>query len=128
FPNASDGHTTVSVTVLSGKTVTVPVWSVPGGGQSYVQEVIDYEKTSFLYDKLERLASAYVKTKDEKYARRIALTLNEWAKYLPDYFITPVNSSTPISVAQATQMSFRGIQRLSDHNGVAHELDSGPIS
>jgi len=126
FPNPTDGHTTVSVDVLSGKTVAVPVWSVPGGGSAYVQEVIDLNKAFFLYGALDKLASAYVATKDERYARRIALTLNEWAKYVPDYFFTSTNSGTPITVAQAKAQNFN-VQRFSDHNGIAHELDAGPI-
>jgi len=128
YPNPTDGHTVQTVTVLSGKSVDVPVWNV-NGATCYVQETIDYAKSQFLFDRLEELAAGYddPATRKEDYARRIALALDEWARYLPDYFLTNENSGKPITVADAEKKRYTVVQRMSDHNGVGHELDRGPV-
>jgi hypothetical protein len=128
LPNATDGHTTVSVTVLSGKTVDVPVWTV-AGAPCYVQQTIDYEKSQFLFDRLEELAAGYddPATRKEDFARRIALALDAWSNYLPNYYLTNQNSSTPLPVADAVKKNFTVVQRMSDHNGIGHELDRGVV-
>jgi hypothetical protein len=128
LPNATDGHTTIPVTVLSGKTIQVPVWTV-NGATCYAQETIDYEKSQYLFDRLEELAAAYDSpaTRKDLYASRIALALDAWASYLPDYFLTNENSGKPINVAEAEAKNYTVVQRISDHNGVGHEMDRGPV-
>jgi hypothetical protein len=128
LPNATDGHTTVPVTVLSGKTVQVPIWTV-NGATCYAQETIDYEKSQYLFNRLEELAAAYdsAATRKDVYARRIALALDAWADYVPDYFLTNQNNGKPLDVAEAEAKNYTVVQRMSDHNGVGHELDSGPV-
>jgi hypothetical protein len=128
LPADGDGHTFVSVTVPGGKTVQVPVWTV-AGATCYVQQTIDYQKSQFLFDRLEDLAAGYENpaTRKEDFARRIALALDEWASYLPDYYLTGENSGAPLAVADAEKKHYSVVQRVSDHNGVGHELDRGPV-
>ena len=128
LPSATDGHTTIPVTVLSGKTVQVPVWTV-NGATCYAQETIDYEKSQFLFDRLEELASAYdsAATRKDVYARRIALALDAWATAFPNYFFTNQNSGKPIEAAEAAAKNYTVVQLMSDHNGVGHEMDRGPV-
>jgi hypothetical protein len=128
LPNPTDGHTTTPITVLSGKTVDVPVWTV-NGVACYAEETIDYEKSQFLFDRLEELAAAYDSPTARKdvYARRIALALDAWATAFPNYFFTNENSGKPINVADAEKKNYTVVQLMSDHNGVGHEMDRGPV-
>ena len=126
LPGPADVRTTVAVTVLSGKTVNVPVWTV-NGATCYLQETIDYEKSQFLFDRLEELASAYNSSHNEVFARRIGLALDAWATAFPNYFFTNENNGKPINVADAEAKKYTVVQLMSDHNGVGHEMDRGPV-
>jgi hypothetical protein len=125
YPNGADNRTTESIEVLSGKMIKIPVWPVVGGGTSKLGMMIDRKKSVYLYAQLEVLAAAYVGTGDQKYARRIAITLDEWAKYLPDYVLTGVNGTNLLPPSELTESAsgpFGRLQRVSDHNGISHEI------
>ncbi|MFC6230011.1 discoidin domain-containing protein [Paenibacillus allorhizosphaerae] len=114
------------IKVMSGKTVDV-AYIEYGGKQWYVQTRIDYEKTNFMMRNLPVIATAYLVTGDEKYARRVAMALDAWATAVPDFFMTGKNNATLISADNIADYYNTDIQRVSDHNGVAHEMHSGEI-
>jgi hypothetical protein len=116
----------VDVAVLSGRTVHLPAWPKPGGGLEYVGSRIDFEKSKFMENNLDLLAAAYVKTGDERYARRVALALDAWANTVPDYYLTAINDAAPITPAQAAARGWF-VQRASDHNGIGHEMSWFPV-
>src|SRR5262249_35090803 len=60
------------------------------------------------------------------YARRIAISLLDWAHYMPDWTITGKNSATFIDAPPSYILS-TDLQRGSDHNGLAHEWDDNEI-
>ncbi len=126
FPNDSYVIQTQSVSVLSGNTVEVPYYTALDGTKSLVFALIDYEKSRDLRGHLGRLAGAYMDSgathteRNQDYARRIAISLNEWAKYTPHYYMTKKNKPNFIDVTPDYILE-DDIQRASDHNGLAHE-------
>ncbi len=117
----------VSALVLSGRTVQLPAWPAPGGGLELVGSRIDFEKSRFMVANLDLLGAAYVKSGDERYARRVALALDAWANVVPDYYLSGTNAEAPITPAQAAARGWV-VQRASDHNGLGHELSWFPIA
>lgn len=129
YPNPMDGRTYVMVTALSGRVVAVPVWNLGGSNTAcHLQQIIDHEKDAYLRGRLRILAAAYVSpgTRNEAFARRIAIALDEWAKYLPHYYFTGKNGTKPLDAEAAIAMG--DVQRVSDHNGVAHEVREDPVT
>ncbi|HEU5122461.1 MAG TPA: LamG domain-containing protein [Verrucomicrobiae bacterium] len=129
FPGAA-GYTvhTQAVNVLSGKTVQVPCYLRAGSSsaKSLVFALIDFNKRNQLRSDLNKLAAAYIKsgathaTRNQNYARRIAVALLDWARCFPDYFMTEKNSATFLNVTPGYILP-SDKQRASDHNGLAHE-------
>ncbi|MEG2669744.1 MAG: stalk domain-containing protein, partial [Oscillospiraceae bacterium] len=126
FPNADYPYKYKDVTVFSGKVVSVPYlecYNTKMSKNVLVEAKIDAEKGRFLDKALSDLATAYTMTKDEKYARRVILSLDKWAEYLPDYFITRGwNLNEPISVEEAEKIDFKRVEWASDNNGFAAEM------
>lgn len=83
------------IKVMSGKTVDV-AYIEYNGRHWYVQTRIDYAKTNFMMRNLPIIATAYLVTGDEKYARRVAIALDAWATVVPDFFMTAKNNPTLI--------------------------------
>jgi len=115
--------------VMTGDTVLVPYYITVSKDTTYVDAQIDYQKMDFLNNNLPILGSAYQRSGNEKYARYVALALNKWSKNVPKYFMTlGWNLETPIDrdklLAKRTTVL---AQRASDHNGLTHELEDGPI-
>lgn len=97
--------------------------------KSMVFNLIDYNKLNQLRSDLNKLAPAYINsgstpaTRNDNYARRIAIALLDWARWHPSYYLTAINSPTYINVTPNYLASTGGFgpQRASDHNGLAHE-------
>jgi hypothetical protein len=129
FPGAP-GYTNYfqAVTVLSGHTVQAPYYLRAGSttSKSLVFALIDYKKLGQLRSDLNKLAPAYMNsgathaTRNQNYARRIAISLLDWARWFPDYYMTEKNSASFISVTPSYILP-ADKQRASDHNGLAHE-------
>lgn len=117
-----------NVLVTSGNTVSMPYYLRAGSstGKSMVFELINYHKRSKLRSDLNVLAPTYIAsgsthaTRNQAYARRIAIALLDWAHYMPDYVMTAKNSATYIDAGPSYVLS-SDLQRASDHNGLAHE-------
>ncbi|HET9571013.1 MAG TPA: T9SS type A sorting domain-containing protein [Bacteroidales bacterium] len=125
FPNNNYTQLTLQTTVMSGKIVNVPYYRT-SNGVTYVQAEIDYYKTAFMSKNLPIMATAYQRTKDEKYARYVALALDKWANAVPDFFMTEGwNKSTIVNKQDMAR--FPTIQRASDHNGFTHEFHDGEV-
>jgi Heparinase II/III-like protein len=110
------------VETLSGKTVRVPYYETKNG-RSYIQAEIDNEKRNHLWQCMEALSAGYSTTHNEKYAWRIAIVLDAWANYFPDYFLTTIKNrgeAELVSPGQAAKLNWN-VRRASDHNGLAHE-------
>lgn len=109
------------VAVMSGRTVDVPVLK---NGDSYqlTQALIDYRKQRSMMGDLTTLNKAYRATGDERYARRIALALDEWANAVPDYYITEKNSSELVQATDITKQFDRELQRAGYINGLGTEV------
>ncbi|HXF11387.1 MAG TPA: hypothetical protein VN625_11430, partial [Desulfuromonadaceae bacterium] len=97
--------------------------------KSFVFNVIDMHKRDTLRGDFNKLAPAYLNSggspaaRNDNYARRLAVSLLDWARWHPLYYLTAINSPTLIDVTTnflATTGGF-GPQRASDHNGLAHE-------
>lgn len=131
FPGAA-GYTqlTQTVTVLDGSSVAVPYYIAAGttSQKSLVQAVIDFKKSEKLRTDLNALADAYMDSgathaaRNQAYARRIALALYEWGKYVPKYFMTELNSAVLIS-GGVNYMASDNIHRCSARNGFGEELN-----
>jgi hypothetical protein len=113
------------------RNVSVPYYNRAGSttAKSLVFNLIDFYKRNQLRSDLNKLAPAYVNsgssplTRNDAYARRIAVALLDWARWHPSYTLTAINSASFINVTPnylATTTGF-GPQRASDHNGLAHE-------
>ncbi len=113
------------------RVVNVPYYNRTGSttAKSLVFNLIAYHQRRQLRSDLNKLAPAYVnsgsspQTRNDSYARRIAVALLDWARWHPSYTLTAINSATFIEVTPnylATTTGF-GPQRASDHNGLAHE-------
>jgi hypothetical protein len=119
---------TQSVTVMSGNTVSVPYYLRAGSGtaKSLVFALIDYNKLNRLRSDLNKLSPAYISsgathaTRNQTYARRIAIALLDWAGWFPDYYMTAKNSASFINTSPSYILA-SDLQRASDHNGLAHE-------
>lgn len=128
FPNPGYQIKTQAVQVLSGKTVLVPFYNRSGStsAKSLVFNLIDYRKLGQLRSDFNKLAPAYINsggspaTRNDAYARRIAVALLDWARWFPDYTMTAKNSASFIDAPQSYVLS-SDLQRASDHNGLAHE-------
>jgi hypothetical protein len=140
FPNANPAYpvqtqaVTVFLTTATNnltKSVNAIYYNKAGSttAKSLVFNLIDYYKLNQLRSDLNKLAPAYLNsgstpaTRNDNYARRIAVALLDWARWHPSYYLTAINSSSFINVTPnylATTTGF-GPQRASDHNGLAHE-------
>ena len=128
FPSAGYMPLYEPVSVLSGKTIDVPYYLAAGSAtkKSLVFGEIAYQKRQQLRRFLDQLAPAYISsgttpaTRNDAYARRIAIALDAWANYVPDYYLTNKNVPTFIN-ATPSYILTSDIQRASDHNGMAHE-------
>jgi autotransporter-associated beta strand protein len=141
FPNANTAAypvqtqaVTVFLTTATNnltKTVNAIYYNKAGSttSKSLVFNLIDYKKLGQLRSDFNKLAPAYVnsgsspQTRDDNYARRIAIALLDWARWHPSYYLTAINNPSFINVTTnylATTTGF-GPQRASDHNGLAHE-------
>lgn len=131
FPSSKFPTKYFHVEVLSGKTVEIPYIEAPHRGRVHkiqIQARIDFEKFRFLQGALSRLGSAYAGTRDERYARIVALVLDAWANHVPDYFISGKGGDgEPVSPAEADKQSWF-VSRVSDHNNLAHEWPQGCLS
>jgi autotransporter-associated beta strand protein len=135
FPTGAYVTKTQAVQVLSGKTINAPYYNRAGSttSKSFVFNVIDYHKVGKLRGDLDStLDGAYIgsgsssATRNDFYARRIAVALLDWARYMPDYTITAKNSASFVDAAPSYILS-SDLQRASDHNGLAHEWDDNEI-
>ncbi len=119
---------TQAVTVLSGNTVNVPYYFKAGStsSKSLVFALMDYKKLGQLRSDFNKLAPAYINsgssptTRNDAYARRIAVALLDWARWFPDYYMTGKNTASFINTSP-TYVLASDLQRASDHNGLAHE-------
>jgi hypothetical protein len=122
------------VAVLSGKTVQVPYYLAAGSStqKSLVNGEIDNQKRKQLRRFLNTLAPAYISSgsthasRNQTYARYIALALDHWATFVPDYYMTEKGGPTFIQATPDYRLS-RDIQRVSDHNGLAHEWEADEL-
>jgi hypothetical protein len=128
FPSANTPPLYEPLAVLSGKTINAPYYLAAGSTtrKSLVFGEISYQKRQQLRRFFDQLAPAYVNsgaspaTRNDAYARRIAIALDAWANYVPDYYLTAKNSPTYINATPGYVLP-SDIQRASDHNGMAHE-------
>ncbi len=103
--------------------------------KSMVFNLIDYNKLGQLRGDLNKLAPAYIKSgstptaRNDNYARRIAISLLDWARWHPSYYLTAINSASYIDVTPNYLASTGGFgpQRASDHNGLAHEWQTDEL-
>jgi hypothetical protein len=128
FPNGSYTVLTQVVTVMNGNTVPAPYYLRAGSAtaKSLVFNLIAHNQRNRLRSDFNALAPAYLNsgathaTRNQNYARRIAVALLDWARHFPDYTVTGKNSATFINTGPAYIFS-SDLQRASDHNGFAHE-------
>src|SRR6185369_9475343 len=103
--------------------------------KSMVFNVIDMHKRDQLRSDFNKLAPAYMlsgsspATRNDNYARRIGISLLDWARWYPTYYLTAINSPSYINVTTNYSASTGGFgpQRASDHNGLAHEWDDDEL-
>ena len=129
FPNAAYTTLYADVTVMTGKTIKVPYINT-SKGMTFIQAQIDYQKMAFLSSNLDMLSAAYQLTGNETYARYVALALDKLASIVPDYFMTKAwNIDTLVNLNELNtyRSTITFVQRASDHNGIAHELDDNCI-
>ncbi len=132
FPGAA-GYVqkTQTVTVLDGSSVAVPYYLAAGSTtrKSLVQAMIDFKKQEKLRADLLTLADAYMDsgathaTRNQAYARRIAVSLYEYGKYVPKYFMTKLNDPTLIS-GGVNFVVTENSHRCSARNGFGEELST----
>jgi hypothetical protein len=128
FPNGSYTVLTQAVTVMNGNTVQAPYYLRAGSSaaKSLPFNLIAHNQRSKLRSDLNALAPAYMLsgathvTRNQNYARRIAIALLDWARWFPNYTVTGKNNATFINTSPAYIFS-SDLQRASDHNGLAHE-------
>lgn len=126
YPDPKTPAKTERVEVLSGKFVEVPYLDGPDG-RCFIQAEIDNAKRMHLWRTLDQLAAGYAATHDERFARRIAVALDAWANYLPDYFMSTGRDPVKlVSPAEAARMKW-AVRRASDHNGLSHEWSSAEV-
>lgn len=128
FPNGSYTALTQAVTVMNGNTVNAPYYLRAGSAtaKSLPFNLIAHNQRSKLRSDLNALAPAYMlsgathATRNQNYARRIAVALLDWARHFPNYTVTGKNSATFINTSPSYILA-SDLQRASDHNGLAHE-------
>ena len=128
FPNTAYTTYTSAVTVMNDNVVNAPYYLAAGSTskKSLVYNYISYKQVVQLRRDLAALSYAYIKsgnrpsTRNDIYARRIAVALLQWAKYFPDYIVTKKNSTVFVNTGSSYILS-SDMQRGSDHNGLAHE-------
>ncbi len=125
FPNSNYTVLYADAEVMTGKIIKVPYYKT-SKGNTYVQAQIDYGKTAFMTKNLPILGAAYQLTKDEKYARYVALALDKWANAVPDFFMTEGWNKDRI-VNKSELSKYPNVQRASDHNGLTHEFHEGEL-
>src|SRR6185503_20387715 len=105
FPNGTYSSLTQAVTVMNGNTVQAPYYLKAGSAtsKSLVFNLIAHNQRNKLRSDLNALAPAYMNsgaahaTRNQTYARRIAIALLDWARYMPNYTLTGKNSATFIN-------------------------------
>jgi len=147
FPNSNPSYpvqtqaVTVFLTTATNnltKSVNAVYYNKAGSttSKSMVFNLIDYYKLGQLRGDFNKLAPAYINsgsspaTRNDNYARRIAIALMDWGRWHPSYYLTAINSASFINVTPnylATTGGF-GPQRASDHNGLAHEWQTDELS
>ncbi len=132
FPNEKYPYQYITLTTPLGKTVDVPVLECHNTAMCdyvLVEAKIDYQKQNFLENALATLTNAYYQTGDERYARRIILSLNKWADNLPNCYITEGwNKNHPISVEEAEKMDFARVEWTSSSNGCTFEITNAQVN
>jgi hypothetical protein len=97
FPGAAGYPVkTLAVTVLNGTTVQVPYYNAAGSTtrKSFVEALINDKKRDIFHSDLAALADAYMDsgtshaTRNQAYARRIAVSLYDLSKYVPSFVMT----------------------------------------
>lgn len=133
YPIQTQAVTVFLTTATNNLTTTVnAVYYNKAGSttsKSLVFNLIDYNKLNQLRGDFNKLAPAYVssggtpQTRNDNYARRIAIALLDWSRWHPLYYLTAINSASFINVTSNYLASTGGFgpQRASDHNGLAHE-------
>src|SRR5262245_39617223 len=107
FPNSNPSYPlqTQNVTALSGNTVSIPYYIAAGSTtrKTFPHFLINANKRNKVKGDLQKLAKKYMEsgsshaTRNQTYARRIAVALDDWANYLPHYAMTEKNSPTLIN-------------------------------
>ena len=128
FPNGTYTVLTQAVTVMNGNVANAPYYLRAGSAtaKSLPLNLIAYRQRAKLRSDFNALAPAYMNsgathaTRNQAYARRIAVALLDWARYFPDYTVTGKNNATFINTGPSYILS-SDLQRASDHNGLAHE-------
>lgn len=101
---------TQSVLVLDGSTVQVPYYNAAGSTtrKSFVTALINYKKREQFRQDLSALTDAYMDsgtthaTRNQAYARRIAVSLHDLSKYIPKYVMThAIGENRPIDTINA---------------------------
>ena len=137
FPNPNTAQypiQTQAVTVFTGDTVSAPYYLAAGSSssKSFVFNLIAYNQQNKRDGDLGNLAGAYLgsgsnpATRNDAYARRIAIALLDWGRWYPDYTLTGKNSASFINTSPSYILS-TDLQRASDHNGLAHEWSDTPL-
>jgi len=147
FPNNNAAYPvqTQSVTVFLTtatnnltRTVNAPYYTAADNvSQSLVFNLIDYNKLVQLRSDLGVLTAAYINsgstptTRDDNFARRIALALLDWARWHPSYYLTAANTPVLRNITTNWLMTntpaSQQPERASDHNGPAHEWDDTEV-
>src|SRR6185369_640762 len=112
FPNGSFTVLTQAVTVMNGNTVNAPYYLRAGSSsKSFVFNLIAQSHRSQLRGDLNKLAPAYIliggspATRNDAYARRIAVALMDWARYLPNSTVPGKNSASFINTSPSYILS-----------------------
>jgi len=128
---------TTNLLVISGNTVTAPYYYPAGktSGQSLVFNLISYNQQGKRDTDLGNLSGAYIgsggspATRNDNYARRIAVELLDWGRWYPNYIMSGPGWNVGQFEPGGTnfQVPLNSVQRASDHNGLAHEWNDTPL-
>lgn len=128
---------TTNLLVISGDTVSAPYYFPAGktSGQSLVFNLISYNQQGKRDTDLGNLAGAYIgsgstpQTRNDNYARRIAIELLDWGRWYPDYVMCGPgwNVNQFLAGGPTFQVPQTSVERASDHNGLAHEWNDTPL-
>lgn len=140
FPNANTALYPIQTTnllVISGDTVSAPYYFPAGktSGQSLVFNLISYNQQGKRDADLGNLAGAYIGsgsspiTRNDNYARRIAVELLDWGRWYPDYIMCGPGWNVNQFLPGGTNfvVPANSVERASDHNGLAHEWNDTPL-